>query len=293
MVNPQWLKSFATLADLGNFTRTADRLGLTQAAVSQHVRHLEQVYGPLLIRRPRAIELTPAGVALLEYCAEVSKADERLRCRLSDADAANGEVSLITPGSIGLFLYPLLLDFQQAHRGVVVRHGFAPDHEVLDTVLQNRYELGIVSLKPDDARLAATPFIEEALELVAPANEEVHTWEDLVRIGFIDHPDGQAMANRLLSRRFPGNPGARNLPCHGFSNQIGLLLEPVARGLGFTVIPRFAREGCARASLVKVVDCGPAVVDTLWLIHRAEWPPSPRATAMIADLRQRIHAACG
>ena len=68
MVNPQWLKSFATLAELGNFTRTADRLGLTQAAVSQHVKHLEEEFGPLLVRRPRAIELTPGGQALLTYC---------------------------------------------------------------------------------------------------------------------------------------------------------------------------------------------------------------------------------
>ncbi len=75
-----------------------------------------------------------------------------------------------------------------------------------------------------------------------PPDEEVHSWDDLVRIGFIDHAEGQAMANRLLSRRFPGNPGAFHLPRRGFSNQIGMLHEPVARGLGFTVVPRFARE---------------------------------------------------
>lgn len=293
MVNPQWLKSFATLAELGNFTRTADRLGLTQAAVSQHVRHLEDLYGALLIRRPRAIELTPAGAALLEYCAEVNHAHERLASRLTDGDATQGEVALITPGSIGLFIYPMLLDMQQAHRGLVVRHRFAPDTEVLDAVLHNHYELGIVSLKPDDTRLTATPFLEEALELVAPPDEDVHTWDDLVRIGFIDHPEGQAMANRLLSRRFPGNPGAFHLPRRGFSNQVGLLHEAVRRGLGFTVIPRFAREAWERSHPVNVVDCGPAVVDTLYWIHRAEWPLSARAAGVVSHLRQRIAAVCG
>jgi len=293
MVNPQWLKSFATLAELGNFTRTADRLGLTQAAVSQHVRHLEELYGSLLIRRPRALELTPAGAALLEYCAEVNQAHERLASRLSDADATQGEVALITPGSIGLFIYPMLLDLQQEHPGLAVRHRFAPDTEVLDAVLHNRYELGIVTLKPDDTRLTATPFIEEPLELVIPPGEEVHSWDDLVRIGFIDHAEGQAMANRLLSRRFPGNPGAFHLPRRGFSNQIGMLHEPVARGLGFTVVPRFAREAWERTRPVNVAECGPPVVDTLWWIHRAEWPLSARATGVIRYLRQRIEAACG
>ncbi|MEM5426945.1 LysR family transcriptional regulator [Cupriavidus oxalaticus] len=288
MVNPQWLRSFVTLSELGSFTRTADRLDLTQAAVSQHVRHLESQFGPLLIRRPRAIELTPAGRALLDYCREMDKAGERLNARLSDADSTHGEVSLITPGSIGLYLYPILLAFQQANRGLIVRHRFAPDHEVVQAVLQNHYELGLVTLKPDDARLAASPFIEERLELVVPAHEDVHTWQDLERIGFIDHPDGKAMASRLFGRRFPGNPGVRSLPCRGFSNQVGLILEPVARGLGFTVIHQYARKAFAHADAIKVVDCGPPAVDTLWLVHRAEWPLSPRAARVLEHLRQEV-----
>ncbi|BCQ27556.1 hypothetical protein NK8_57450 (plasmid) [Caballeronia sp. NK8] len=58
MLNPQWLRTFAALAELGNFTRAAERLDLTQAAVSQHLHHLEDALGLLVIRRPRAIELS-------------------------------------------------------------------------------------------------------------------------------------------------------------------------------------------------------------------------------------------
>jgi DNA-binding transcriptional LysR family regulator len=126
MLNPQWLRSFAALADTGSFTRAAQQLDLTQAAVSQHLAHLEDALGPLLIRRPRSIELTPAGLALLDYCAELKNADRRLQSRLGDDQADSGEVSLVTPGSIGLALYPILLDLQQAHPGLVIRHRFAP-----------------------------------------------------------------------------------------------------------------------------------------------------------------------
>lgn len=285
MLNPQWLRSFATLAETGSFTRTAERLGLTQAAVSQHITHLEDALGPLLIRRPRQLELTPAGRALLDYCAELEQANKRLQARLGDLDADSGEVSLITPGSIGLALYPVLLDLQQAHPGLVIRHRFAPDPETRDAVLQNTYDLGLVTLKPDDARLAFEPFIEEPLELIAPATAAVDGWDDLAGLGFIDHPDGQAMATRLLSRRFPGNPGVRTLPVHGFINQIGLILEPVARGLGVTVLPRHARLAFARQDAIRVVAGGDPVVDQLWLIHRAEWPLSARAQRVVAHIR--------
>ena len=288
MINPLWLRSFSALIETGNFTRAAIRLGLTQAAVSQHIGRLEDELGPLLIRRPRQIELTPAGAALQDYCDQIDLADKRLKSRLSDVAVDSGEISLITPGSVGLALYPVLLALQRQHRGLVIRHRFAPDSETRDAVLAKQYELGLVTLRPDDARLAATPFSEEPVELVAPAGAKVERWEDLESLGFIDHPDGQAMATRLLVRRFPGNPGVRTLPFHGFTNQIALILEPVARGLGFTVIPRHAREAYAQPDAIQVIACGVQVVDTLWLIHRAEWPLSARATWVLGQLRDRF-----
>ncbi|QEE39122.1 MULTISPECIES: LysR family transcriptional regulator [unclassified Methylobacterium] len=263
MLNAQWARTIAVLADLGSFTRAGESLGLTQAAVRQHVRYLEAELGPLLLRRPRRLELTPAGSALLDYCREVEQSDRRMRARLADADAATGEVGLITPGSIGLFLNPLLLDMQAAERGLVIWHRFAPDHEVLDAVLNNWFELGVTTVRPDDPRLAASEFAEEALELVVPVGEEVRKWSDVERIGFVDHPDCHAMASRLLSRRFAGHRDVRGLPLRGFSNQVGLILEPVARGFGFTVIPRYARRAFGKPEAIRVVEWDEPVVDTL------------------------------
>ncbi|BEV15507.1 LysR family transcriptional regulator [Herbaspirillum sp. DW155] len=288
MLNPQWLRTFAVLGEEGSFTRSAARLGLTQAAVSQHVRQLELDLGPLLIRGPRRLELTPAGLLLLEHCREAEHAERRLRQRLAQADHTPGEVSLITPGSIGLCLYPLLMDLQQRWQGLSIRHRFAPDTEVLREVIENRYELGVLALRPDDARLSVTHFAEEPLELVLPAGHRADQWDDLVKLGFIDHPDGHAMATRLLSRRFPSAPGVRQLPVRGFSNQISLILEPVARGLGFTVIPRFARQAFAQQDKLHVMENGAQVVDNLWLIHRAEWPLSPSARRLMDSLRENM-----
>lgn len=293
MINLQWMRTFVALVDVGNFTRAGERLGLTQAAVSQHLRHLEDAYGLLLIRRARQFELTPAGHALLDYCREVQLADQRFTVRLSDQDASTGEISVVTPGSIGLALSPILLDLQQAHPGWVVLHRFAPDHEVLDAVLSNRYELGVVTLKPDDPRMSASYFVEEPLELVVPTGREGQAWADLETLGFISHPDGQAMAGRLLSRRFPGSPGIRHLPVTGYSNQVSLILESVARGLGFTVIPQFARKAFPRPDAIAVVAAPVEVVDTLWLIHRAEWPLSNRAMQAVDYVRKRLAAPPG
>ncbi|OAT75999.1 LysR family transcriptional regulator [Mangrovibacter phragmitis] len=285
MVNPQWLRSFAALAKRGNFTRAADSLLLTQSAVSQHVKQLEAEYGQLIIRHSRHVELTPAGHVLLRFYDEICGAEKRLNASLAARDDDQGEISVISPGSIGLSLYPLLLDLQQQCPDLTVRYRFAPDKEVLDAVLNNHFELGIVPLKPDHPSLNAEFFANEYLELIAPAGASVHTWPDLENLGFINHPDGNVMATRLLSRWFPANPGVSSLPENGFINQIGLILEPVARGMGFTVLPRFARMAFARQEAIQALELGPEVVNPLWLIYRAEWPLSRRAQRALSVLR--------
>ncbi len=143
-------------------------------------------------------------------------------------------------------------------------------------------------LKPSDPRIHSTHFTEEPLELVVPASYKQHEWADLQRLGFISHPDGEAMATRLLSRKYPTHPGIQEIPCKGFTNQISLILEPVAKGLGFTVIPQYARKAFERQEDIYVVECGSQVVDTIWLIHRAEWPLSRRAQKAITFLKGKI-----
>ena len=126
MLNPLWLRSFHALVEQGSFTRAADQLELTQAAVSQHVQKLEAELGALFIRRPRQLELTPAGHALVDYLGERAEVDQRLKLRLAGDRDDHGEISLMTPGSIGLALYPRLLELQKCSPGLCIRHRFGP-----------------------------------------------------------------------------------------------------------------------------------------------------------------------
>lgn len=64
------LATFLAVCDAGNLSRAADRIGLTQPAVSQHLKHLEDRFGvPLLLCRRRSVVLTEAGEALRRYAA--------------------------------------------------------------------------------------------------------------------------------------------------------------------------------------------------------------------------------
>lgn len=287
MINPLWLHTLLVVHETGSFTRAAEQLDLTQAAVSQHIQRLEAEFGPLLLRKPRQLELTPRGLIVLDFARQQAQAAERLRARLSDDDPHSGTISLATPGSIGLLLYPLLLDQQQTHPGLTIQHRFAPTPDIVQAVLAGRSELGLVDQPPAHPSLAAEPFAREPLCLVVPKDGDDPSWQRLCQLGFIDHPDGRNMAQRLLGRCYPGQR-FDEIPLRGFTNQIGLILEPVARGLGFTVLPRFAVTAFARQEKIRVVQSRIEVVDTLWLIYHAEWPLPARHQRLIETLKSRV-----
>lgn len=289
MVNPLWLHTLVVVHETGSFTRAAERLDLTQAAVSQHISRLEAEFGTLLLRKPRQLELTPRGLVLLDFARQQAQAAEQLRARLSDDDPHHGAITLSTPGSIGLLLYPLLLDQQQEHTGLTIQHRFAPTPDIVQAILAGRSDLGLVDQPPEHPSIAAEPFAREPLCLVVPNNGEEPSWLHLCQLGFIDHPDGRSMAQRLLGRRYPGQR-VDEIPLRGFTNQIGLILEPVARSLGFTVLPRFAVTAFAQQEKIRVIQSSIEVIDTLWLIYRAEWPLPARHQRLVTILKQRVAA---
>lgn len=287
MLNPLWLKTLVAIQETGSFTRAAERLDLTQAAVSQHIQRLEAECGPLLLRKPRQLELTPRGLRVLAYAREQQRASERLYAELSEDNPHAGNIRLSTPGSIGLLIYPWLLELQQTYPTLSIQHRFAPTTDIISAVLEGRSDLGVVDQAPEHPSLHAEPLAREPLCLVVPASLAEVSWPALQTLGFIDHPDGRAMALRLLSRQFPGQR-LDDIPVHGFTNQISLILEPVARGLGFTVLPRFAVTAFAKSELIRVHHSESPVIDTLWAIHRAEWPLPARYQQLLSDIKLRI-----
>jgi LysR family transcriptional regulator of beta-lactamase len=110
------LRAFEASARHLSFTRAAAELNVTQTAISQHVKNLEDRLGaPLFRRLPRGLALTAEGIALLPVLAE---SFERIAHVLAQFD--DGRVrEVLTVGVVGTFavgwLLPRLRDFQQAH----------------------------------------------------------------------------------------------------------------------------------------------------------------------------------
>lgn len=295
MLNATWLETFTTLCETGHFTRTADRLNMTQPGVSQHLRKLEQQVGQDLINRQgKSFTLTPAGETVFALGLSRRAEESRLRTEIMADDRDVGAVHIACSGSFAMLLYPLLLPWMRAAPELSLHLEAAPQAEILAGVLNGRFDLGVLGADPDHARLEAHHIGREELCLVLPAQaaDAPVTFADLERRGFIAHPDGYAYADDLLKLNFPAEySGSDRLRIRGAVNQIGQIPAPVAEGVGYTLLPRSGVEAFVGKERLCLPRLPKRRWHDLWLVLRRGRALSARlrhARDRIADAAERL-----
>lgn len=287
MMNLTWLRSFCTLVEVGHFTRTAERLHMTQSGVSQHVRKLEEQLGvELLVRQGKQFSLSDAGERLYAEARHILLALSNLERRVTDDPAYEGVVRVMSPGSVGLKLYPQLLELQSRHPQLIIDYRFAPNADVQSAIAESTVDIGFMTAKSALADVDCTAVAEEPLLLVTPAAVAEPTWDSLMALGFIDHPDASHHADLLLSANYAEFQHSSLFDRKGFSNQIGLILEPVAMGLGFTVLPAHAVEAFRRPGLIRAHRLANPVSEQLYLCVRRHRVLQRRMATVIDEARR-------
>jgi DNA-binding transcriptional LysR family regulator len=169
------LRTFSRLAQQGSFTRTATALGLSQPAVSQHVRSLERHFGIQLVDLiGRRVALTAAGQLLADRADRILEgiaATEREMRHYGDAET--GELRLGSTITIGSYtLTPLLQRFRAKHPGIVISVMLQNTRRIAAMVKGRELELALVEGSYEDEELESVPYAEDRLSLVVPPNHK-------------------------------------------------------------------------------------------------------------------------
>ncbi len=287
MMNITWLRTFCTLVEVGHFTRTAERLHMTQSGVSQHIRKLEsQLDVDLLIRQGKQFSLTDAGEELYREADDILQRLANLEQRIGEDPAYAGLVRLMSPGSVGLKLYPQLLTLQQQYPQLVIDYRFAPNSDIERALTNHDIDIGFMTNISDEEGISCQSIAQEALILVTPVMTDKPSWESLIALGFIDHPDGAHHASMLLSANYSEFQHINDFKKKGFSNQIGLILEPVSRGLGFTVLPAHAVAAYSNPELISSHRLSTPVSETLYLAVRRQQALPNRMQTVIDEVKK-------
>ena len=145
----QNLKAFITVAELGSFSEAADRLYLTQSAISKRIAQLEQQIGKKLFDRiARQVSLTEAGSELLPRAQRIlQEYDSALQAINDLSGEASGTLRLAISHHLGLHrLPPVLKQFAQQYPNVTLDIEFMDSEKAYEQVLHGQSEVAVITL---------------------------------------------------------------------------------------------------------------------------------------------------
>jgi DNA-binding transcriptional LysR family regulator len=162
-LNIDLLRNFAAIAEAGCMSRAAERVGRTQAALSQQVKKLETaVQQTLMIRTGRGVTLTVDGERLLAHAQKILRTHDEAVAELL-GESLSGNVRFGCPDDYArVFLPPLLQRFTRQHPQAIIEVICAPTPRLLERLEAHALDIAIISLPDSRDReqfLRREPFV--------------------------------------------------------------------------------------------------------------------------------------
>jgi DNA-binding transcriptional LysR family regulator len=252
------LRAFAAIAETRTFTAAAQRVHVTQAAISMQIRQLELEVGiPLFIRTPRRVVLTEAGEHLLERALLILREHDAALAELAElAGAEHGRIRLgSASGNVSADALPVILRRmrrQYPHAEVTVTSGTS--EELVRRILAGELDMAFVSL-PVEARNVDTELLSRD-QLVAIASPRHPLAAQRVISGFALAQEklilGERGGNtRRLIDQFFADAGLKPTVAMELSRQAAIK-NMVAADMGVGIVPlSTAREDVEKGRLVR------------------------------------------
>jgi DNA-binding transcriptional LysR family regulator len=245
------LEYFAAVARFGHFGRAAQEVYVTQSALSQQVARLEAELGvALLVRTPKGVELTPAGVELCEHATTILGQVAQARAAIDGhRGAARGVARIAATAHDSAALPPALVAFHRTHPQVQLslRHcGPVQLTELLGTRMIDAAILGVDDDGPPmPAGATARIISEEPLRLVCASDDALAgTTEQTIQVlrGVPVILPERGTALRELVVRSCQAAGFSPLPLFETSDRL-TIRSLAAEGLGYSAVPASWLQG--------------------------------------------------
>jgi LysR family transcriptional regulator, transcriptional activator of the cysJI operon len=288
---------FRVVAKHSSFTRAADELLLTQPAVTQQIKALEEQFGiPLFQRGGGRISLTPGGVALLPFAEKIRVLSEQAVAAVANTYGQNaGEISVGASQTIAQYLLPAFLAaFLGSNPQVRVTARSGNTDQMLAALVSGDVQIALVEGPEQRTDVHIEAFMEDHMVLVVPSS---HEWAG--RKIKIDELRSQPLLTREFgsgSRRIVEQALAgAGLKTKELSIRLELdstegLLNAVEAGLGVTFVSRWAVRNQLALGTLKL-----ARVDGLKLSRRFSlaYPAGPEPSGSVGAFRTFLlgHAA--
>ncbi|GAA2700727.1 cysJI operon transcriptional regulator CysL [Aeromicrobium ponti] len=164
------LKTFVTLAEVKNFTKTAELLLMSQPSVSLHIKNLEKEFQTKLFHRsPKFLKITPSGEILYDRAKQMITIYEQTRQDiLEQQNTIKGELKIGASFTIGEYILPpLLLDLQKNYPELELQVTIGNTEEIIQSTRSHHVDIGLIEGQTNEKELTVIPFMQDELFIVS------------------------------------------------------------------------------------------------------------------------------
>ncbi|CAH0269676.1 LysR family transcriptional regulator [Peribacillus simplex] len=170
------LKTFVTLVEVKNFTKTAEILLMSQPSVSLHIKKLEEEFQTkLFLRSPKFLKVTLTGEILYDRAKQMITIYEQTRQDIQEHDKSiKGELKIGASFTIGEYILPsLLIDLQEDYPELELQVVIGNTEEIVQAVRLYKVDIGLIEGQTNEKELSVHPFMQDELFIVSSNNHKL------------------------------------------------------------------------------------------------------------------------
>ncbi|HET9088159.1 MAG TPA: LysR substrate-binding domain-containing protein [Acidobacteriaceae bacterium] len=273
------LKVFRIVAHHLNFRRAADELSLTQPAVTQQIKALEDEYGvPLFDRGGGRIVLTAAGRTLLPFAEQIKQiSNQAFEAVAKVSGTQAGRLAIGASQTIGQYLLPnFIAEFLRQYPRVGITAVSGNTDDIVESLSQKRIQLALVEGPMLRKDIKSEPFMEDHMVLVVPGGHEWAEHEievsDLKSAALLTREFGSG--SRRVVELALGKAGIskKELRATMELDSTEGLLSAVEAGLGVTFVSRWAVRNQIALGTLRIVKIRGLKISRMFSIAYASGP---------------------
>ncbi|WP_138204141.1 LysR family transcriptional regulator [Haloimpatiens lingqiaonensis] len=254
------LRTFITVSQTKNFTKAAALLNMTQPAISQHIKFLEEYYNVKLFRKRKStLELTSQGEFLYENALELDRLSKFIEYSLENSTSFIKKYRLGASLTIGGFTIPnLIRSYMDINPNIDIILTIDNTENIVNKLLNGDIDLGAVEGPFDKTKVKYTTFKNDELILVVSpkhvfANREEVTVEEVLRDKLILREKGSGTREVFEKYLIKSGHMLTDEHIHMEIHNISATVSLVCENLGCTVISKEAvKEQLKEGTLIRV-----------------------------------------
>lgn len=257
-MNNEALKTFVTLAEVKNFTKTAELLLMSQPSVSLHIKNLEKEFQTqLFLRSPKFLKITPTGEILYDRAKQIITIYEQTKQDiLEQHNIIKGELKIGASFTIGEYILPsLLIDLQKDYPDLELQVIIGNTEEIVQSVRLFQVDIGLIEGQTNEKELSVHPFLQDELFIISSndhklANKNDVTITDLQNQSWITRESGSG-TGEYLNHVIRSN-GLKVKSLLTISSNQGIK-ETVINGMGLSLLSRSVIERDVRHRNLSII----------------------------------------